>query len=228
MTIFIFVLKRCLRSPANLLLLCGLPVAVVLLPRSQWQALPIGYQYYGVLLLFAASKLVHMLMEDRRNKMMNRIGAAPVTHLHYLLQHLLAFGLLLMIQCAVVAGGGMLVHGSSLRLAGQLFLVYSVFAVTAISFSLAWCSLFRHPESSIAVMLGIIMVMAMLGGVFVPIEYLPGLLQRLALAVPLYWLTLGTEQAAQGEALGELLMPLWMLVMFSAAFLLIGSRRKLA
>lgn len=70
MTIFNFALIRSVRSLPNLILLLGLPAAVVVLPVGGWHGLPLGYHFYGILLLFSASKLVHMVMEDRKNKMM--------------------------------------------------------------------------------------------------------------------------------------------------------------
>ncbi|RXZ76667.1 ABC transporter permease [Paenibacillaceae bacterium] len=228
MTLFAFALIRSVRSVANLILLAVFPLAVIFLPKAEWDIFPKGYQYYGMLLLFSASKLVHLIMEDRKKKILTRIGAAPVTHFQYLLQNLLAFSLLLIVQCAVVTGGGLLVHGSLLGNPLQLFLVFSCFSLTAISFSLAWCSLFRHPESSMAVMFGFIMIMAMLGGTFVPLAFMPEFLQRIAMFVPTYWLTTGMEMAAANALFSELLTPLSVMLLFSILFVLIGSRRKLA
>lgn len=228
MTIFRFALKRSVRSVANLILLAVFPVAVIFFPQTDPRLFPAGYQYYAVLLLFTASKLVHMIMEDRKNKMLTRIGVAPVTHFQYLTQNLLAFALLLMIQSAVVTGGGVFVHGSVLGNPLQLFLLFGFFSFTAICFSLAWCSLFRHPESSIAVMFSIIIIMAMLGGMLIPIEYLPEQLQRFAMFFPTYWMTVGMKMVAARALFSELAVPLIVLLMFSSLFLLIGSRRKLA
>ena len=93
LTIFNFALIRSVRALPNLILLLGLPATVVVLPVGGWHGLPLGYHFYGILLLFSASKLVHMIMEDRKNKILTRIGVAPVTHFKYLSQNLLAFAL---------------------------------------------------------------------------------------------------------------------------------------
>lgn len=227
MTIFAFALKRSIRSWGNLILLLGLPIAVILLPGG-YDGYPLGFQFFGILQLFSASKLVHMIMEDRKKKMLNRIGVAPVTHAAYTAQNLLAFSLLLIAQCTLVIAGGWLYHGSALGNLLQLMTVYSFFAFTAISFSLAWCSWFRHPDASAAVMMGIISIMAMLGGSFFPIEASPEPLQRIGKLVPTYWLHQGMELAAENGSWRELPIPLLILILFAAAFLLIGSRRKLS
>lgn len=228
LTIFNFALIRSVRSLPNLILLLGLPAAVVVLPEGGWHGLPLGYHFYGILLLFCASKLVHMIMEDRKNKMMTRIGVAPVTHFKYLSQNLLAFALLLVGQSAVVTFSAWLLHADVFGSLIQLFSMFSVFSVTAISFSLAWCSMFRQPESSTAVMLGIIMIMAVLGGTLFPIQAMPASLQKIAMLSPTYWFHEGIMLAKNGGLFAEQLTPLGILLLFAIAFMLIGSRRKLA
>ncbi|GAB6926234.1 hypothetical protein JCM10914A_02170 [Paenibacillus sp. JCM 10914] len=229
MTIFAYTILRSIRSIPTLILLFGIPIVIIFLPMGETFALPIGLHYYGILLLFSASKLVHILMEDRKKKIMTRIGVAPITHLQYLTQNLLAFALLLIAQSAIITVGGWLYHGDGvLGNAAALFMIYGMFSITAISFSLAWCSLFRHPESSTAIMLGIVLVMALLGGTLFPIEVMPNLLQRIAMFFPTYWLHEGMSMAAENNPLGDHLIPLGMLLLFTLAFLLIGSRRKLA
>ncbi|MCM3782189.1 ABC transporter permease [Neobacillus mesonae] len=230
MTIFNFALLRSVRSLPNLILLLGVPLAIIFLPVGGWHALPLGYHFNGILLLFSASKLVHMIMEDRKNKMMTRIGVAPVTHFNYLSQNLMAFALLLVGQSAVVTLGAWLLHDNVFSSVIQLFTffsVFSVFSVTAISFSLAWCSMFRQPESSTAVMLGIIMVMAMLGGTLFPIQAMPAPLQKIAMLSPVYWFHEGIMLVKGGGMLAEQLTPLGILLLFAIAFMLIGSRRRL-
>lgn len=228
MTIFNFALIRSVRSLPNLILLLGLPAAVVVLPVGGWHGLPLGYHFYGILLLFAASKLVHMIMEDRKNKILTRIGVAPVTHFKYLSQNLLAFALLLGGQSAVVTCSAWLLHADVFGSLIQLFSILSMFSVTAISFSLAWSSMFRQPESSTAVMLGIILIMAVLGGTLFPIQAMPASLQKIAMVSPTYWFHEGIMLAKNGGLFAEQLTPLGILLLFAIAFMLIGSRRKLA
>lgn len=228
MTIFNFALIRSVRSMPNLILLLGLPAAVVVLPVGGWHGLPLGYHFYGILLLFAASKLVHMIMEDRKNKILTRIGVAPVTHFKYLSQNLLAFALLLGGQSAVVTCSAWLLHADVFGSLIQLFSILSMFSVTAISFSLAWSSMFRQPESSTAVMLGIILIMAVLGGTLFPIQAMPASLQKIAMVSPTYWFHEGIMLAKNGGLFAEQLTPLGILLLFAIAFMLIGSRRKLA
>lgn len=226
MTIFTFSLKRSVRSLLNLLLLGATPLFIIFLADEQWFMLPMGYQLYGVILLFIASKLVSIMLEDRTTGVLQRIGVSPITHFQYLWQNLLAFSVLLVAQCAVVVLGGVL-YGLELPVPILLFTVYSLFAMTAISLSLAWFSLFRHKETAFSVFIFITLLVAMIGGLFWPVEVMPPFLQRLAMFFPTYWLAESLQIIQTGENMINLWLPLTLLLLFSSIFLVIGSKRRL-
>ncbi|WP_066189872.1 ABC transporter permease [Gracilibacillus timonensis] len=227
MTIFLFAIKRCFRDIMNIVLLCVLPIIVIWMPDAEWTPLPLGFQLYGAVLFFAAAKLVSIMMEDRMKGVLMRIGVAPVTHFQYLWQNLLAYTLILMVQIILVMIGGLL-YGYDLVDPLFLFLVYLLFAITSISFSLAWFMLFRHKETALVILMSLIMLMSMAGGMLWPIDLMPEFMQRLVMLLPTYWLieslTIVTTQADKTE----LFIPLVMLLMFTMAFLVVGSRRRLS
>ncbi|AKL95964.1 ABC-2 type transporter [Clostridium aceticum] len=228
MTIFTFVFKRFFRKPSNVVFLLILPIASVFLPVGEWLPIPLGFQYYGLLLLFIAARLASVIMEDRMNKTLLRIGVAPVTHFQYLWQNLLAYSIILIAVNLVVVIVGVAVHGGKLISPVLLFIIYSFFSMTAIGLSLAWYSLFRNKEAATSVFGGVVMLIGMLGGVMWPVEIMPELLQRIAMLLPTYWLTEGIILVISGASIIDLGLPLAMMMMFSIAFLLLGSRRKLA
>lgn len=227
MTIFFFAVKRSFRNLTNIVLLCVLPVLVILLPSEMWVTLPLGFQYYGMFLLFAASKLVSIMLEDRTTGTLTRIGVAPVTHLQYLWQNLVAFSLLLIIQSAVVVSGGV-AYGHDLVAPFLLFVVYAVFSMTSIGFSLAWYSLFRHKETAFSILIGLVLLISMLGGMFWSVENMPEFMQRAAMFLPTYWLAEAMHIVTSEAEVTELGIPLVMLLLFTAGFLLVGSRRRIA
>jgi ABC-2 type transport system permease protein len=77
MTIFRFVLKRFLRRPANIILVTLVPMAVVFIPVSGWFPLPMGFQYFGMALMFIAARMAAIVMEDRIKGTLLRVGLAP-------------------------------------------------------------------------------------------------------------------------------------------------------
>ena len=117
MTIFRFALKRSFRNPFNILLLCVLPVGVVFLPVVPGSTLPLGFHLYGQVIMFAAFLMVRSTVEDRLSGVLTRIAVAPVSYFRYLWETLLAYGLLLVAQNAVVVGLGVVLYGESLGLA---------------------------------------------------------------------------------------------------------------
>lgn len=227
MTIFNFVFKRYFRNSSNIIFLCLLPIASVFLPVGEWLPLPLGFQYYGVLLLFIATRLGSIIMEDRANRTLLRVEAAPITHFQYLWQNLLAYSLILMGLNFVVIIAGVLVHGDILINPILLFILYTIFSMTAIGFSLAWYSLFHNKEAAFSVLSGVIMLMTMLGGIMWPIEAMPIILQRFAKLLPTYWLMNGIIEILSGASIVDLILPIAMMSMFSIVFLILGSRRRI-
>ncbi|WP_238554496.1 hypothetical protein [Geomicrobium sp. JCM 19038] len=75
MTIFRFALKRILRDKTNVLFLTLFPITAIFLPLAQegWPLLPLGYQYFGVLLLFVSIRLTSIMIEDRQKGVVKRL-----------------------------------------------------------------------------------------------------------------------------------------------------------
>ncbi len=227
MILFYFTMKRFFRSFINLFLLFVLPFGLVFLPKGQWPPLPMGFQYYGMALLFIAARLTGSIQEDRSTGTALRIAAAPVTHFQYLWQNLLAFSVILTGLNVFFILAGVWIHGSALTSPLLLFIVYSFFSMTAIGFSLAWHSLFRNKEAAFAVIYGVVILMVMLGGLLWPIQAFPLVFQRIAMLLPIYWLAEGVGKITSGGTLLDLTLSLVMLWMYSLVFLLLGSRRKI-
>jgi len=227
-TIFRFALKRSIRSPSNLLLLCVIPAGVVFLPAGteEW-ILPIGFHFYGMVIMFAAFLMVRSIVEDRLSNVLVRIGAAPVSHLRYLAENLMAYGVLLMIQNALVVGLGVLVHGDRIPLPFLLFAAYFCFSLTSIAFALAWCSLFGRRDVAYGTLSSVIIVLAMLGGFYWPIEIMPELMRRVASVTPPYWMMEAAVVLQQGGPAWRFALSLSVMLLFTVAFLLVGSRRRM-
>lgn len=227
MTIFKFIFKRYFRQPSNIIFLLVLPIVLVFLPDLEWPPIPMGFQYYGVLLLFIATRLTGIILDDRSRKTTLRISVAPITHFQYLWQNLLAYSVLLTGVNSLVVLIGVLYHGENLVSPVLLFIVYTFFSVTAIGFSLALYAIIRNKEAALALLTGVISLISMLGGVFWPIQIMPVFIQRLAMLLPTYWYAEGIVRIAYGGSLGDIALPLVMMFMFTIGFLIFGSRRDI-
>nr|WP_257391668.1 ABC transporter permease [Halalkalibacter krulwichiae] len=150
-----------------------------------------------------------------------------MTHLQYLWQNLLAYSVILTAVNLIFVILGVMVHGDSIPSPALLFIIYTVFSMTALGFSLAWYSLFRNKEAAFSILGGIIILMAMLGGVMWPVEMMPDYLQRAVMLLPTYWVAEATILVSYGAPMKELVIPLVLMILFGIAFLLLGSRRRL-
>ncbi|MCG8513271.1 MAG: ABC transporter permease, partial [Halanaerobiales bacterium] len=152
----------------------------------------------------------------------------PITNFQYLFENLMAFSLILMIANLLVVIVGIVVHGDLLISPIKLFFIYTNFSFTAIGFSLAWFSLFRNKQTANSVLNGVFVLMALMGGVMFPIQILPETFQRLAMMLPTYWLMESMLLIIRGGGLRDYILPLGIMLMFSFAFILLGSRRKIS
>lgn len=229
MTIFRFALKRAFRSPVNILLLCAIPAGVPFLPAVAGQAwtLPIGLHLYGLIIMSAAFLMVRSIMEDRLSGLLLRIGAAPVSHLRYLSGNLMAYGLLLLIQNALVVGLGVLVHGDRVPSPFLLFCAYFCFSLTSIALALAWCSLFGRRDFAYGTLSSFIMIISMLGGFYWPVEIMPRFMQNLAPVTPCYWMIEAAKVLKRDGPSWRFVLSLTVMLLFAIAFILIGSRRRM-
>ncbi|WP_020618178.1 ABC transporter permease [Paenibacillus daejeonensis] len=227
MTIFEFALKRSFGNPTNLIFLSLFPLAAIFLPQSElWPALPYGYHYFGILLLFVAIRLTAILIEDRTSGIVKRLAVAPITHFSYLSQNLLAFACILVLQCTVVVAGGVL-YGQELGQPLMLLVLYVSFAFTALAMAVAWVALYRSKEIAFLVYMTIIVLLSLLGGMLFPVEMIPEPLSRVIMVLPTYWLTDGMAWVTSGGDLLDFWLANGVLWLYTIIFLTLGSVRKI-
>ncbi|MEK4966240.1 ABC transporter permease [Cytobacillus sp. FSL R7-0696] len=227
MTVFHFVLKRSIANKTSLLILFLFPVVAIFLPSGEyWPHLPYGYQYFGIFILFISLKLSGLILEDRMRGIAKKVSIAPISHFSYLAQNLLAYFSILILQCLILVFGGVLV-GKELYQPFWLFILFITFSMASIAFALMWISFFRNKEISMLIFMSIISVIALIGGVLIPIELLPEILQKIAIMLPTFWLAWGIDWVVFGGELKEFLLVNGMLILYMFLFLITGSVKKL-
>ncbi len=227
MTIFYFALRRSFSNTTNLIFLTLFPVVCIFLPAGEtWPPLPYGYQYYGIIILFAGIRLAAIMQEDRESGVMKRLAVAPISHYRYLSQNLLAFAIVLILQCVIVVYGGML-YGQALVQPHALLALFISFSVLSVAAALAWISFFRGKEVSFLVYMSLIFLVVILGGLLVPVEIFPDLLRRVAVIFPTYWLAEGKKWVVFGERLADFWVINGVLWLYAIIFVIIGSTRSI-
>jgi len=227
MTVFYFVLRRSFGNLTNVIFLTLAPIACIFFPSADvWPLLPYGYQYFGIFILFAAIRLTSLIQEDRAKGIIKRLSIAPITYFRYLTQNLLAYAVIMMMQCVIVIGGGLL-WGQELYQPLALLILFISFSFAALALALAWITLYRNKDSSFLVYMALIFLVVVMGGVMIPLEIFPDLLKRIAVLLPTYWLTQGLNWVADGEAVVDFLMINGVLWLYTLIFTVIGSTRRM-
>lgn len=228
MTIFYFTLKRIFSNVTNIVILLLFPVVFIFFPSAEeWPLLPYGYQYFGILLLFVGIRLTTLLMEDRKKGLIKKLSVTPVSHLNYLVQNLLAFTIILIIQCIIMVSGGLLA-GHELYKPFWLLLLFVCFSITSMSMALAWITFFKRKDASFLTFMSLIFVMVLLGGLMIPVQIFPEILRNLAYVFPTYWLAEGLEWIRLGDETGDILLINGVLLLYGIIFIIIGSSKKLS
>lgn len=228
MTIFYFTLKRIFSNMTNIVILLLFPVIFIFFPAAdEWPFLPYGYQYFGILLLFVGIRLTTILMEDRKKGLIKKLSVTPISHLNYLVQNLLAFTVILIIQCIIMVFGGLLI-GHELYKPFWLLLLFVCFSITSMSMALGWITFFTRKDVSFLTYMSLIFLMIILGGLMIPVQIFPEILRNLAYIFPTYWLAEGMEWIRWGDEIGDILLINGVLLLYGIIFIIIGSSKKLS
>jgi len=226
-TILRFALRRSFRGGFNILLLCVLPIGVVFIPPQEGTTLPLGIHFYGQVVMFAAFLMVRSLVDDRVSGVLTRIAVAPVSYFRYLWETLLAYGVLLVLQNAVVVALGRVLYGGSLGSPLLQWVAFACFSLTSIALCLAVFSLFGRRESAYGALSTVILLLSLIGGFYWPVEMMPEALQRVALLTPPYWLVNALTVLRTGGPPARFALSVVIMLLFTMAFLVVGSRRRL-
>ncbi len=202
------------------------PVALALAPHPDSAVPPIGFALYGLIILFSGFLLTKQTIHDRTFGTLTRIAAAPVSHAQYLSGHLLAYLSVLAFQNIIFVLIAMALWSSLDISFAVLFLVYLVFSALSVTFSLFWHMLFRSYATSIAFFSVIINMVAIIGGLIIPIMYMPERVKDIAVILPTYWFSYAL-QATYDSDFVSVSLGLLIVAGFAILFLVIGSRRRL-
>mgnify|MGYP000339074488 CR=1 FL=1 len=227
MTVFRFVFLRSFRNTTNLIFLTLFPLVCIFMPQGDpWPVLPYGYQLFGVFLLFVSIRLASYIQVDRMSGVVKRLSIAPLSHASYLSQHLLAYLLIIMLQCVILVYGGVL-YGQPLIQPFLLLILYISYSLAALAIALAWITLFRNKELAFFGFMSFVFLVSVLGGIIVPVSMFPEWLARIAVLFPTYWLAEGQLWIVYGNELGDFLFVNVVLWLYALVFMIIGSTRKL-
>lgn len=214
-----------LKNKLNIILLWILPIFIIFIPAYIPGGLPFGFNMYGLLNLFIAFFMGKRILEDRQNGTTIRIAVSPIGYLRYLIEHLLAFFVVIMVQVLIFLTA-MFIYWPALEVSFMyMLLLYMVYTLMTISMILCWNAMFKTYVMSVSIFGALVSLLALLSGLTLEITWLPQVLQDAALILPTYWLTYGLTAINNSNML-NIMLTYVILIVYSIIFMLVGSKRR--
>ncbi|RIW31337.1 ABC transporter permease [Bacillus salacetis] len=167
-----------------------------------------------------------MLLEARQTGVWYRMMAVPASKAELLSGYVLAFFLIGWIQFGILMTVSEWVFHIQWGNTFANIILVSCLLLCTIGLGLFIAGFVKTSEQQSVFGNLIIIASCMLAGVYWPIEIMPDVMQKAARFVPQYWGLQGfTELTARGGSIGDILVPVGILLAFTAVFLTVGMKR---
>ena len=169
--------------------------------------------------------LIRPIFDDRQQKTIIRIAAAPIQYKEYLTQHLFAYLTILSVQNIIMIIILSIYHQLSIQYLISILALYIAYSFMALAFTLCYTSFFRNYVTSMAIFSGLSSLMALLTGLMIPLSMLSERLIRVTQVIPTYWLAYGLDELAEKNYF-SIPLSISILIIYGIIFILIGSKRR--
>jgi len=167
-----------------------------------------------------------VILEARQTGVLYRMMSTPTMKSELLIGYLFAFFVIGWIQFGILMLVSKYVFQVEWGNVPGIFVLVSCLLLCTIGLGLFIASFVKTSEQQSVFGNLIIVSTCMLGGVYWPLEIMPEFMQQLAKFVPQYWGLEGfAELSARGGTVLDILVPVGILLAFTAVFLMIGMTR---
>lgn len=167
-----------------------------------------------------------LILEDKENKTFFRSLNAPLSLKSYMLQTILSFIVLSIIQITVLSSvvvfGFGIYGGTSLW---NMMLLLAVIALVSVSFGVAVSALGKNTTQATMIGIGLVTLMCMLGGAW-GIQPSSEIISSIAKALPVTWAMDAVEKLLNNKSSNSIIQNIEVLLAFSAVFFLLGTWKK--
>ncbi|MCM3639424.1 ABC transporter permease [Sporosarcina luteola] len=189
----------------------------------------ISYSSAGFSIMFVMIMMLSMsgtLIEARQAGIWSRLFTTPVTRFQVLLGYFLSFFVVGWIQFFLLILLSSTLFDVNWGSPVALLLLVTVLLLCVVGLGIAIASLVKTVEQQNAIGTLVIISTCMLGGVYWPISMVPDVMQKIANFVPQTWAMEGlTTLIADSGTVGDIFMPLIVLLGFAVIFLSVGLSR---
>lgn len=178
----------------------------------------------GYTVMFTFYIIISMVIscvKDLEGGITARLASTSMKGRHYLFGKWLPYVIIVLVQIAILFGFGWLVYDINLGNPLALLLICTALANIATAWGMAISLLVKNENMGIGVTQVIALGGAMLGGLWMPIEFMPKFIQNIAPFLPQYWAQQGLlEIMVYGGGIGDIWLHVLILLGFGAAGLL--------
>jgi ABC-2 type transport system permease protein len=186
-----------------------------------------GIGFLVMCMLFLSSFAPMIILEDKGSKVFFRISSGPVDTKKYMLQNVLSFFAISLLQVIIILGYMVFIVkadvGPSVL---NLFVVLAAFSLVCTSFGVAACSISKDMRQASLITTLLNTPMCMLGGCYWPRDFMPDILKKISEFSPATWVMRASEKTLFGSPLTSTLTEISVLLLFALVFFLLGSWRK--
>lgn len=180
--------------------------------------------------LLIAGRGLNPLLKEKENKIDKRILVSKISKVEYILGHILGCFVLLMMQCLTLLIAFMVLNNNFNVGFGWMVLISFALSLIGIAISLLVLSVSNNSTMYYTLLTIVITPISLLSGGFIPIEFMPDMVQKLSLVSPLTWINSAFKKIIMsGEVSGIILdfvASIAISVVLIMLYLLIESRKK--
>lgn len=178
-------------------------------------------------MVFLSSFAATIIIEDKKTKIFNRLISTPLTMKSYMLQNILSFLAVSVVQIIgmfyVVIKVFKVDLGTSIN---SMFVLFVIFALVCVSLGVAISSVSNDIRQSNIWGNLVNLPICMLGGCLWPREVMPTSLINLSNFVPTTWALKAAEKILNGQSILSISNEIGILLLFTLVFFLLASWRK--
>ena len=231
-TIFKHALKNGVTKPLSLILNSVVPLVLVIFADRVEGAFggaeSLVFYLLGFVIMYGAFLMANSIQKDKVEGVLVRILVGPISLQNYLIQNFFAAIIPMIFVSSVIGLLGFLIHDWAGMLTIGLIIIYILLSATSIGLSFAWSCIFKDKEASMSGISLVITFSGLLGGFMFPLQMLPDPAYYAGMITPAHWASRAIEQLTlYNEFTNMFWLGLLAMAMFTTAFILFGSKRRL-
>lgn len=194
--------------------------------RNKTNADSVSWGMVVMFMMFSSTYAATQLLTDKDNKTFFRSLAAPVRIRNYMLQKILSYLVVSILQVTVLVPALIILFGVYPGISIiNMYLLFLVFSLVAVSLGIAISSFANSVITGSVVGVGISLIASMLGGAWGSLTNTEAI-KSIGKMLPTYWVMDGVNKLLDDKTLPSIGADMGILLIFSMIFFLLGTWRK--